>query len=1118
MTEHTDGLDAKSDIKYHDYLLLTLMMDSKWTQGYPGGEDFPPLANHRLFRQNCLDFGQGINDNFDLWRKANSLSGKPRYVDRYLYNPMSYFPLGHADDACIVLLDDHDPLEYLTLRVTRRIEDVSIAYALDMAHLVKKAGLSFEEGEVDLSVFVSPHEQFDEEFGPPNKSCPKDQRRAIGSDADIVTHAKQKDLPFLIYAKCRMGGLANLGYFLLAQEAIFKAMAQSVHSTLKRLDALGKDPAMRDVLTSGDVRKTRCCFLDLKEVEEIGLFIFCNNMTIAVSIMSELRKLRYLDAFEAQGDFRHMLEQDDLLRLLVEETADRKKTAGRTVTGKDAVSQMTGNHVFRWTTSSAMVSPEVFLDRQYDTCRGALDARISCQLSPGHREGATETLAKHAVGSPIDAPDWHLFTLGENDIVFPFGPAREAGGEHGRRPPPYITTASMVKGWRETMEEFPMGSGGTSLTHRDCIELELLLNVPIPPLTEQGTNTTKCQHNTLFVNAIGKVHEKLCPPVPVPGNPAVLKKPETIRPLGMHELCYYRRRAGLPVHLGRTIESLYQMFFTILADPDRFDLVLDLYDVFASLHNLITTVLPESYGDRAESPGKGKATLVLDEHCILQLAELVSAMENALKHRVAKVYFTASPQDMAVDLRGGLNQVILAAAAPMMCSLGLFRRCIIEAPPDKDGTSKEGQKEKIACNSRRRIGVVGQLSLLPGMRCRPLRVGHEGVNEPQLAFYQVDVPHVLHPASYADYFHETGHLIFRSLFQKDIVYGYENDDLRSLWSLKTSQNHKERDEFHFIEARLSEIFAMFFGHVFVFGTDREEPLAHYLSTFARSLTSIGLGGDAAARDTEEIARLVEVVFRVSMMYLLLPESEGDGSIEESFGKELTIPDTEEAEKAFFDMLDTAEPYTPDHKRLWRGEVRAEAREYARQTFRAGFSTLREYLPWVHKTVRKIHQKYVQIAKLPADCDTTPELIQKEIDDSFRLGRPILRCRWATKEVDDHRELGNQAREPFLDPTYVICRMLQQYIRNIKSSFDKRVVLRRDPETGRISYPKDGGEWWNYQSDRGTTPLFCPVPASRRQRTLKQIMIKKTFRDIASTLHSRRFYRIVWDSLRAGKTS
>jgi len=308
---------------------------------------------------------------------------------------------------------------------------------------------------------------------------------------------------------------------------------------------------------------------------------------------------------------------------------------------------------------------------------------------------------------------------------------------------------------------------------------------------------------------------------------------------------------------------------------------------------------------------------------------------------------------------------------------------------------------------------------------------------------------------------------------------------------------------------------MFFGHVFVYGTDREEILVHYMSTFARSLASIGLGGDGVTRDTDEIGRLVEVVFRISMMYLLLPEDGADEPIEEWLGKELTIPDFKDAERAFLEAMDMAERYTPDYQRLWCGKVAEEAREYARRTFKAGFNSLREYLPWVHKTVRKIYEKYVDITTMPDDCNITTKWLQDHIDQSFRLGRPILRCRLKAAQVDDNPELGKEPRDPFLDTTFVVCRMLQQYIRNIKTSFNRRVVLHRDPKSGVISYPRDSGQdpWWEYQSDLGTTPLFCPVPTSRRRRTLKQIVIKKTFRDIASTLHSRRFYRLVWDTLR-----
>jgi hypothetical protein len=72
-------------------------------------------------------------------------------------------------------------------------------------------------------------------------------------------------------------------------------------------------------------------------------------------------------------------------------------------------------------------------------------------------------------------------------------------------------------------------------------------------------------------------------------------------------------------------------------------------------------------------------------------------------------------------------------------------------------------------------------------------------------------------------------------------------------------------------------------------------------------------------------------------------------------------------------------------------------------------------------------------------------------------------------------------------------------------------LRRDPETGDISFQHACGKWHEFLIDRGAPAMFCCVPSTRRGRLRKQIAILKTFWDISSALRARRLYQIIKDN-------
>jgi hypothetical protein len=232
------------------------------------------MENHRQMRKNCLAYGRDINANYQRWREGNRDSSDAIYLKKYLYNPMSYFPIGHADDACLILTDDDPPAHHLAMRISRKIEDIWLADCPRITELARAAGMD----EADTSkLFYEPHELFDPEHGP--ELSPPDQ------DEDLKVHAVQRQTPFLVFSRYRMDGLVCVRHFLLARQAIYKVMIRSIRQTVANLRewCLGDDPPPGDMLRAEDVESLRCCLLDLRGAEEIGVLAFCKNISVAAS-------------------------------------------------------------------------------------------------------------------------------------------------------------------------------------------------------------------------------------------------------------------------------------------------------------------------------------------------------------------------------------------------------------------------------------------------------------------------------------------------------------------------------------------------------------------------------------------------------------------------------------------------------------------------------------------------------------------------------------------------------------------------------------------------------------------------------------------------------------------
>jgi hypothetical protein len=1071
-------------------------MNSAWTRR----TDKPfPRENHRQFRANCLGYGQAINEKYYNWCKANGDESEKSWVDREMFNPMSFYTLDHGDDACIVLIDDHLAIHHLTTRFVRRLEDVSVANCLRMKELVESAGLT----SVPF-FFVEPHDLFDIDKGP--KPFPFVEQHSCDAENTQV-HSIQRKIPFLTFAKLRMDGLAVLGHFLLAQQAIYKAMVRSVVKTIADLDKFAKN-ASCEILTLDDIQETRCCFVDIEGIEEIGALIFCNNLTVAFSILANLRRLRYADIFAVDDELRGVMEEDKILKLLIEK--------GTTCTAPNAESfkglnPIKGSHVFRWTTTSVRVAPHVLETGDRSSCRGKVEASLCVRTPPGHEHQAQQILDDVLSSSSVSSDIANFYVVGKYDIIRPLG-IQPLAPDQGR----VEFIEKVLKDWDNAhvfMSKRMKGLGLDGDEGRICSELELQLQVYTVPVSEDPPEVPR--HSSPLLNVLTKIHQELCEPNDAPHLTPEIGEPKEFTQLELKALFHFNRFSGMPVHLRQNVERLFHSFFNALSNPYEFDLVLDLVDVFLALHRTICDALPNMLNSYNEKYGTGLR--ILDEETIQQIVEFVSAIENALQHRVGKIFPIENAGDMAIDLRGGLNQAIMAAHAAMASSVGVFRRCVLGP---QDTQRNEDRNHNATYDSRSALGVVNRISLSPGLRCHVVRLGFEKNTLPQLAWYEIDVPHLLHPASYVDYMHETGHLIFWSKYEP--LYPFNIDEqLQPLKESLESSDSRTRGRAALVRERLSEIFALSFAHILILGTEREQAIPYYVSTFARSLAAVGKSppDDDGNTDPDTIVRYTEFMFRLYILYIFLPNEKQD--VCTWLKRESQKKSPNDALKDFLLLFEKMSRFLPDYDRIFVDSNQTVIRNYQINTFNLAYLGLAPYLNWLWSTLKEIILKYYEDSTVLSTGDSaTQEFVEQQIKTAFKDGTPLVRSKIDMRLIRTAEQLNSegQSYDSYLNVQCLISELLRLYVTPISDAAEgqRKVVAVRESapgfekKKGQVFFAKLKGKekWHELLIDRGTVPLFCPVPSERKKRTRKQIVIRKTLRDIASALQSRRLELLI----------
>ncbi|MGR3304149.1 MAG: hypothetical protein ACUZ8I_16850 [Candidatus Scalindua sp.] len=1041
-----------NSIAYHDYVIILCNMDAEWTRRK---ECERYSCGYQKFAAMCNKYRLDIENNYKEYCLANNETGRFQPLQPYLYSPMHFLPFGHADDLAIVLLDDFDSMHFLLAEMITILERGTLAFCPTLESI----GV-----ETDEMPFCEPHILFDSS----RKNV--DEIKNSHTVYKSITHESQKETPLFVFTKFKMHGLGVLGHGLLFQHLLYKAMVAKIRQTIADLNnATETSDSVQDlIINKTEINSLKCSFLDLQCSEEIGTLMFCQNYSVAITLVAALRTLTFGNVF-VEAASHHIIDDSEIHRLII------RLSQGGQNAQSSTLNALKDNHVFRWTHSLLATSPEACFNPETSNCRGYVAALPEFIVSPGHHAVAVkESMRVDKNIKAIQAEDKYYYCqVGTGDLMFSYSSVDD------KNYPPLTSILSVLSLTNKNRQIFAP-SGDKTFSGRHVVDMSTNLIVPIPKtLKHNSGGETKIK--PLFpqigdshypsLALLKEIRDRLC--YSNPTDPSLIESGKAGRLNIGTKLKKIPRKYGIPVSLRRSIEFLYQNFAILIADPFLFDVVLDLYDTFATLHAVLTEHLPAQL--------QSEALDNIDNERIKQISLLVDAIHNALTHRMLGAYPDMVFRDMAIDFRGGLNQIMHTADVPVKCGLGLLRKYVMP----------ESRSQK-----RDTIGSLTHITYTPGIKCCALNIGVE--HKARLAFFEVDVPHVLHVGSYCDNLHETFHLVYEALLDNP---SYAISKFKDL-GLSDPVN----------EDRLNEIFANLMSHVFIFDNEVDKFLYYNISNYSRSPISKGVDpSDCLFRFTEFMVRLFLVVDAIPVENKY-PWQWSNTWIRKS-------DDFRHALKRFEKMIDDYGSLYSAYGSLWNGPQGHLSRKYCLKHFKAVYPKLVKYMPDLWADVIKIYMKYLE-----DNSDRTYKYSSKKLESdiltSFKKGTPLIRSFYPNPQQQPKLAefSGNLTEYVELDPLLVVCKFLKQNLPTFDEWNGKAVHLCRSGKERKVTYLGEPSfnkaknqPWYKFQIDNGLTGMFSPVPSARQERLKKQIVMLKQFWDISSCLRARRLSEIIHDN-------
>lgn len=1016
-------------------------------------DDFREVSDHYLTT---------LTENFRNFRGANKKSGpkqdvsvESRTLDPSLYKPQFFLPLGHSDLQSLMLVDDFDPVHYITAMMRTTLEGMSVGFIPQAA-----------------SIGVGLEDQF---YGDLREICARKETELAGA------------VPLMVFSKIKIDGLASIGLGVSFQHGIWRAMIRRLRKLFAAM-CKGVDPDFD--ITPEDIKTTQCVILDLQGCEEIGFLIFTRNLSVAMAIVSGLRAMTYEDVFTEDPALASLLNRSRVHASLLKFAGTQSNIpfAGKTLNS----GALHSNHLFKWTHSTVSIRPSKVVqpgsERLFpapEHMRGYVWAASRLQIAPGHF-AQTDILEGPDARTRADPANYKLFRspprqfcLGLYDRIYQH--------KHGGFSNFYmgaVPAGRVVDNIEKTLRI--LCERTTALAEeprrRDVVDFETEIVVPVPDLRDDADSPlvyvgVPAGHNAPLLAALRPLVDHLCNRAAQDGKGQEESGGSGVPgSLDIEQLMDSLRGYGIPVSLRRTIEYLFRNFSIVTADPFTFDTFLDLYDTFATLHALFTTHFAElNLGSFAGSGGSPRQ--LLDGERVELIADFANALQNAMSHRSANAFRDPAWRDMSVHLRGGLNQILQAADVPLKCGLGVLRRFATDDIP-ADGWPRN----TVAC--------VMQIGSIPGAQCKKIWLGTEV--RCRLAYFNIDVPHILHPASYADMLHEAFHLVF------DEVAEHDSEVAEAINACEIYDRE-----------RLEEIFTLALSRLFIFGDDAETFLYHSVLSYSRSCMSVGLS------NSDTVVKFNEFLLRLFVTTDTTPVGHGDpGFWPPAYPVEI---DASAASARFELMVKRIGPFFSEYERLWQGPLAEDVWSTTRQHFEIIYPRLMRVAPQVWEGALRVYQRAIKTVlpfKNPEQLASLNEEMAKTIRASFEAGQPLvwsdLRAGLPPAASGRINKMGYNLEGADFDPLILVCRLLYHYIEKIDEAARpkmKKVHLRRTAIGAKVNFD-DGADWWEFLADKGAAGLFSCVPVAREARLLRQIVVLKSLWGLSSELKARRLLEML----------
>lgn len=828
-------------LEFHDFVVVVAALDAGWSRATTGeaGDYVAEVwgridETHGTLARAVSSFATELSFNHEAWLEGRNEAGLllphlHESLEKRLFSVQSWLPFGHLDCLSLFAVDDVDAAHVVVGRYDKTVEEVTTAFCPKMETFRNPLPETFERYEVNPAHVGSGRELFVDFL-----DLMHDREDRSGESPHVLLSSPiQRERPLALLTRLRLYPLLTMGRALTGLEAIYRLAAETfVQANKELLERCAWDKATDAALYSKeDVQNTRLCFLDLQDEEEIGILLTGNNYTVMMALIAALQKLTVESLLSREAEAAAILFG---CRAVREVLGIGQVPAEQLL---EILRKRIGNcHLFRWSRSVASVAPHLARGGETndtDTVpTGFLAVDTLVGLMPGHKADAECIL--QTIGSAesqlIDSYGgipYKLHLLGMNDLFLHWERSSAPGEDvlDPSMPKDLITVGDAIKLWPDLLES--VKNDPERGARRNFTAWESLVSIPVPEgslFHEEITGNHECVLHKLMLD---------------------LKKCARLACMDDGKLREKTRKAGFPAPSTRPLILLCQSFSQVLTNPLIFDVVLDYVDLIETLAHAVTSDSLHSDRDRPDHYTTRPPWEVVE-----QLGLLLGAIDDAFELRLRRIYPEDAVRDWSLDLRSQNHQVFLAADAVLKCAIAVFRKDVLGVHREKVPGHPDAE------TVRRVLGVVLRLGYHSGMSATelkalrlPIKYGDK-TNVARLAIFNADFPHLRSILVYADFFHESFHLIFEEMTSIELRGSRlaAPEDIFRITRQSRTEGQPEADPD--IAVAVREIFVHMMMLLFIFDGDRELLLRDHLEGLSNS---DALGDPSVLRDLNSVA-------------------------------------------------------------------------------------------------------------------------------------------------------------------------------------------------------------------------------------------------------------------------